>query len=247
MLKSILFFLCVLPNLISAETTADKDDKINLSEQKKNEDLEVIEARKYLINFLKKINKIAKTIDNNNAAVIEFAQHMLQSLNEKEMGKFILGPSFKELSAEEKKIFEEELTYFFTTYGSKKNVDLFASVQMEEEKFNFKEDINKDKGRFSFEKEFKTKDKPVKVKMVVLKDTSNTYQIFDIVIEDLSLLITTRDYIKNLRSNARDVKTFLKDFKEKTDEYLIKILSDFSNPEKLKKSLEEIAFSSSHQ
>ncbi|CAO5682898.1 MAG: hypothetical protein HEEMFOPI_00802 [Holosporales bacterium] len=178
------------------------------------EDSDTAKAKDYLKDFLQEASSVAKQCLASKKTCYNFADIIVNKFNLQSMGQFVLGQYFRKLSEDDVKKFEALLTkYFIKAYATHERIKLFSSVDMETDDFNFKTSLNEKKTRLTNQKIFKTEKTDVNVKIVLLKKEDGHFDVFDILIEDIGLLISTRDALNAFTKDKKPAE-FLKAFEE---------------------------------
>ena len=216
-MKKVIFFISLFLNFsffgegLKAKENSDKEASVVLA----FDDGDNQKAHEFLKQFLLEASKTAKICLNGDKICKKFADIIVKAFALKEMGQYILGPYFKKMDKDEGQVkeFEKLLTdYFIASYATIERVKLFASVDMENDDFLFKTTLNERKTRLTCQKKFKTEKSDVNVKIVLIKTKANTFDVFDILIEDIGLLISTRDALRDVYQKNENPKDFLKAF-----------------------------------
>ena len=132
------------------------------------------------------------------------------------MSKSILGPYGRKFEPKELEEFKTLLTkYFLKSYATKEKIDLFASADIGEGKIQETPTANKKRTRLTYSGTFKTNGGSVSTNFVLVKKDAETFKIFDIKIESIGLIFSTRDQVATLHNNqTMKPVDFLKKFEK---------------------------------
>ncbi len=216
-MKKVAYIAIILANFSIFNNAVFANNKTAHTQQQFEED-DISRAKVFLKFFLKEASSVANDCLNNKKICFNFADIIVNKFDLKSMAQFVLGPYFRKLSESEVAQFEKLLTkHFIKAYATHERIKLFASVDMENDDFNFKTSLNEKKNRLTSQKNFKTEKNTVNVKIVLLKSKDGSFNIFDILIEDIGLLVSTRDFLSPRYQNNSS-KEFLTAFQKSANE-----------------------------
>jgi ABC-type transporter MlaC component len=176
-----------------------------------------IQAFTFLKNTLNKASDIAKQTNQTQKTKISFAQIMTSALAIPHIAKFSLGREFRRYSPEQFAQFKIILSnYLLKVYATKEKIDIFASINIEDDNINDRAEYSPKKNKLTYEAAFESKNGILKTKFVLIKCSKDQYKIFDIIVEGIGLLSNLRSQISELSGN-KSIDAFLQNLSKASE------------------------------